>query len=100
MDLEVFGLTQRAQAEPGPQSPPSSPGRRYVLGREKVEEERVLLDRHELQKATGLSYWHVRTYLAQLVEYEYVGLVKTGQGQTALYELLHEAAEEDPWAAA
>ena len=87
--------------EPGPQSSSSSsPGRRYVLGREKVEEERVLLDRHELQKATGLSYWHVRTYLAQLVEYEYVGLVKTGQGQKALYELLHEAAEEDPWAAA
>ena len=87
--------------EPGPQSSPlSSPGRRYVLGREKAEEERVLLDRHELQKATGLSYWHVRTYLAQLVEYEYVGLVKTGQGQKALYELLHEAVEEDPWAAA
>lgn len=91
----------RPRPEPGPQSSPSSsPGRRYVLGREKAEEERVLLDRHELQKATGLSYWHVRTYLAQLVEYEYVGLVKTGQGQKALYELLHEAVEEDPWAAA
>ena len=89
----------RQRPEPGPLSPSSS-GRRYVLGREKGEEERVLIGRHELQKATGLSYWHVRTYLAQLVEYEYVALVKTGQGQKALYELLHEAAEEDPWAAA
>ena len=38
--------------------------------------------------------------MAQLDEYENVAIVNTGQGQKALYELLHEAAEEDPWAAA
>lgn len=94
------GPRQRPEPAVSGSSASPSPGRRYLLGREKPEEERVLIGRHELQKATGLSYWHVRTYLAQLVEYEYVALVKTGQGQKALYELLHEAAEEDPWAAA
>ena len=42
----------------------------------------------------------MRTYIAQLVEYEYVAVVRSAQGKKALYELLHEAAEEDPWAGA
>ena len=75
--------------------------RRFALAGRKGQDERLLVDRHELQRATGLSYWHVRTYVAQLVEYEYVALVRGSQGKRALYELLWDGAEEaDPWAAA
>ncbi len=104
-DLVDEKKTATAATRPaaGPRQRPAAGApleRRYLLGREKAEEERYLVDRHELQKATGLSYWHVRTYIAQLVEYEYVAVVRSAQGKKALYELLHEAAEEDPWAGA
>ena len=81
------------------------PVRRYVLrgghdGRDGNDrrDERLLIGRHEIQKATGLSYWHVRTYLAQLIEYEYVVQVRGHQGRRVLYELLWEGEEGEPLA--
>jgi hypothetical protein len=69
--------------------------RRYVLRRESEAEgdEHLLLDRREIVKATGLSYWHVRTYMPQLIECEYVGQVKGPHGRT-LYRLLWEGDDE------
>ena len=102
-DAGASAATAATRPAAGPRQRPAAGApaeRRYLLGREKAEEERYLVDRHELQKATGLSYWHVRTYIAQLVEYEYVAVVRSAQGKKALYELLHEAAEEDPWTGA
>ena len=77
-----------------------SPGpRRYLLRKPDAgdgRDERFLVSRREIQKATGLSYWHVRTYMAQLVEYEYVEKVRGQQGRQTLYELLHEEVEDGP----
>ena len=79
---------------PVPSEGESQKGRRYALGsRDDRHDERLLLGRQEIQKATGLSYWHVRTYIAQLVEYEYVGQVRGRNGRT-LYRLLWEGEEE------
>lgn len=72
------------------------PVRRYILGeREPKAEERLLVSRQEIQRATGLSYWHVRTYMAQLVEYEYVAHVRGHQGKRTLYELQREEESDD-----
>jgi hypothetical protein len=71
--------------------------RRYRLTKPDEPDERLLIDRREVQKATGLSYWHLRVYLAQLVEYEYLAQAKGSQGRRALYELLCEESEEEPW---
>jgi len=77
-----------------------SPGpRRYLLRKPDAGDgrgERHLVSRQEIQKTTGLSYWHVRTYMAQLVEYEYVEKVRGQQGRQTLYELLHEEGEDGP----
>jgi hypothetical protein len=76
--------------------------RRYLLrkpedgSRNDARDERLLVSRQEIQKTTGLSYWHVRTYMAQLVEYEYVEKVRGHQGRQTLYELLHEEDEDGP----
>jgi DNA primase len=66
--------------------------RRYVLTGAQPDE-RLLVDRQEIQKATGLSYWHVRTYMAQLIEYEYVEKARGANGRT-LYRLLCEEESE------
>jgi hypothetical protein len=81
-------------------SPPEP--RRYLLRKSEdgskndPRDERFLISRQEIQKTTGLSYWHVRTYMAQLVEYEYVEKVRGQQGRQTLYELLHEEDEDGP----
>ena len=69
--------------------------RRYVLNRGDERDERLLLDRHEIQRSTGLSLWHVKTYLAQLVEYEYVALVSGRKGKRCRYELVEGGDDED-----
>jgi hypothetical protein len=62
----------------------------------KVPQEYAHVSRQELQKATGLSYWHLRVYLAQLLEHEYLALVRGHQGKRHFYELLAEGEEDDP----
>ncbi len=83
---------------PAPARTPASPsGAPYSLRLRRpgeIDDAHLLVSRQEIQKATGLSYWHVRTYMPQLVEYEYLAVVRSAQGKKALYELLHEAAEE------
>ena len=75
----------------------SRPGavRRFAPAGARGQDERLLVDRHELQRATGLSLWHVKTYLPQLVEYEYVALVSGRKGQRCLYELLWDGEEPE-----
>jgi len=57
----------------------------------------AVFDRKELQSATGLSLWHIRTYLAQLIEYEYIAPVAGGgrRGKRNLYELLWDGEEDE-----
>lgn len=62
----------------------------------KVPIEYAHVSRHELQRATGLSYWHLRVYLQQLVECEYLALARSENGKRYLYELLDEAEDDDP----
>lgn len=52
--------------------------------------------RQEIQQVTGLSYWHLRVYLQQLVECEYVRVARGHQGKRIGYELLSEGEGEDP----
>lgn len=71
--------------------------RRYLLrGEPSRRDERLLMSRQEIQQQSGLSYWHVRTYMSQLIEYEYVAQVRGHQGQRTLYELLWEEEHDDP----
>ena len=67
--------------------------RRFAPAGARGQDERLLVDRHEVQRATGLSLWHVKTYLPQLVEYEYVALVSGRKGRRCLYELLWDGEE-------
>lgn len=57
-----------------------------------IDDTHLLVSRQEIQKATGLSYWHVRAYIPQLVEYEYLAEVRGRNGRT-LYRLLWEGEE-------
>ncbi|MDL1949937.1 hypothetical protein FBQ97_09015 [Acidobacteria bacterium ACD] len=85
-----------ASSTPTSASTPSAPVRGVLrLGRPDQEagEAHLLVSRQEIQKATGLSYWHVRTYIPQLVEYEYLTEVRGRNGRT-LYRLLREGEEE------
>jgi thioesterase domain-containing protein len=59
----------------------------------KRDDERLVFDRQEIQRATGLSLWHVKTYLEQLVAYEYLALVSGRKGKRCLYELLWDGDE-------
>lgn len=54
-------------------------------------------DRKELQTSTGLSLWHIRTYLAQLLEFEYIAPIAGGgrRGKRNLYELLWDGEEDE-----
>lgn len=54
------------------------------------------VSRQEIQEATGLSYWHLRAYLAQLVEHEYLAIVRGTQGKRFVYELVWEGEDDDP----
>jgi hypothetical protein len=65
----------------------------------KVPQEYAHVTRHELQKATGLSYWHLRVYLQQLTECEYIAAVRGDQGRRYVYELLSDGIEDDDPAA-
>lgn len=62
----------------------------------KVPQAYAHVSRQELQQATGLSYWHLRLYLQQLVEYEYLAIVRGENGKRYLYELLDDREEDDP----
>ena len=85
----------KRKAPPAPEVPEPGAPRRYLLKRgEEGPDERLLVDRHEIQRATGLSLWHVKTYLEQLVAYEYVALVTGRKGKRCLYELLWDGEEE------
>ena len=59
---------------------------------DEADEAHLLVSRQEIQKTTGLSYWHVRTYMPQLVEYEYLAETRGRNGRT-LYRLLREGEE-------
>jgi DNA primase catalytic core len=65
----------------------------------KVPQEYAHVTRHELQHATGLSYWHLRVYLQQLTECEYIAAVRGDQGRRYVYELLSDGIEDDDPAA-
>lgn len=60
------------------------------MGELKVPQEYAHISRHELQQQTGLSYWHLRVYLQQLVECEYLTVVRSENGKRYLYELLDD----------
>lgn len=70
--------------------------RKLAAAKRKSGAARVVFDRRELQKGTGLSLWHLRAYIAQLVEYEYIAPVQGCQGKRVVYELLWEGDDEDP----
>jgi DNA primase catalytic core len=53
-------------------------------------------DRKEIQRFTGLSVWHIKTYLVQLAEYEYIAPVAGKKGRRYLYELVWDGVEDDP----
>jgi len=74
---------------------PKAP-RRYLLhgSRDDEPDPRLLVERREIQKATGLSLWHIKTYMPQLVEYGYARVVSGRKGKTMLYEVLLDAMEE------
>lgn len=83
-------------APPVPTRTPASPPAPYSLRLRRpgeIDDAHLLVSRQEIQKATGLSYWHVRTYMPQLVEYEYLAEVRGRNGRT-LYRLLREGGEE------
>jgi hypothetical protein len=55
----------------GGKGEPGKPGapRRYVLGSGQGErDERLCLERREIVRGTGLSLWHIKTYMPQLIE--------------------------------
>jgi hypothetical protein len=95
---ELVREKRKLLAEAKPEEPARDPAqpRRYVLrAAEPGRDERLLVDRREVQRATGLSLWHIKTYMAQLVEYEYVALVAGKKGKRCLYELLAEDEEDE-----
>lgn len=62
----------------------------------KVPQQYAHISRQELQQATGLSFWHVRVYVQQLVECEYLAPARSENGKRSLYELLDQKDETDP----
>lgn len=56
---------------------------------------RLTFDRKELQGFTGLSMWHIKTYLVQLCEYDYIAPLVGKKGTRYLYELLWDGVEEE-----
>lgn len=98
--LEIAKLVdeRRKAAPPAPPAPAASTGPHaapYLRLRRpgEIDDAHLLVSRQEIQKATGLSYWHVRTYIPQLVEYEYLAEVRGRNGRT-LYRLLWEGEKD------
>ena len=99
LEIERLVEEKRPTAPPAPSAataPPAGPapgfGSRRLGRPAEADEAHLLVSRQEIQKATGLSYWHVRTYVPQLVEYEYLAEVRGRNGRT-LYRLLREGKE-------
>jgi DNA primase len=63
---------------------------------QKIPQHHAIIDRREIQAATGLSLWHLRVYIQQLLEFEYLGSVTGRKGSRYVYELLWDGVEEDP----
>ena len=73
--------------------------RRLVVAKmkeQKIPQHHAVIDRKEIQQATGLSLWHLRDYLRQLVEYEYIVPLLGRKGRRYIYELIWDGVEEDP----
>jgi len=70
---------------------------RQKMREEELPQAEATLDRQEIQKTTGLSYWHLRVYLAQLVECEYLELTRGRNGKRHAYALVWADDDEaDP----
>lgn len=98
--IAMRGLSREKKAtlEKAPEVP-RKPGaaRRYLLGSgENERDERLCLERREIQKGTGLSLWHIKTYMPQLIEYGYVAQLSGSKGKTCLYEVLDVEEPEEP----
>ncbi len=72
---------------------------RAKMKEQKIPQHHAVIDRREVQQSTGLSLWHLKVYLQQLVEYEYLASVTGRKGSRYVYELLWDGVEEDPAAA-
>jgi DNA primase catalytic core len=73
--------------------------RRLVVAKmkeQKIPQHHAIIDRKEIQEATGLSLWHLRDYLQQLVEYEYLVPLLGRKGRRYVYELVWDGIEEAP----
>ncbi|MEW6690138.1 MAG: toprim domain-containing protein, partial [Pseudomonadota bacterium] len=73
--------------------------RRLVVAKmkeQKIPQHHAVVDRKEIQQSTGLSLWHLRDYLRQLVEYEYIVPLVGRKGRRYIYELIWDGVEEDP----
>ena len=71
--------------------------RRYLpRARDPELDERLALERREIERGTGLSLWHVKTYMPQLLEYEYVTQLAGSKGKRCLYLVLDLADPAEP----
>jgi len=61
---------------------------RSKMREEELSQEEATLDRQEIKKVTGFSYHQIRDYVVQLVECEYLALVRGESGKRHLYRLL------------
>lgn len=93
LQIEKLVEEKRKAAPARPPAPSLGAASSLRLRRpDEADEAHLLVSRQEIQKATGLSYWHVRTYMPQLVEYEYLAEARGRNGRT-LYRLLREGEE-------
>lgn len=99
LSLAKRAALARDESDPmGGKSEPKKSGapRRYVLGSGEGErDERLCLERREIQRGTGLSLWHIKTYMPQLIEYEYAVQVSGSKGKRCLYEVLDAEEPEE-----
>jgi hypothetical protein len=63
---------------------------------EHVPQTLAFLSRQEIHRATGLSYWHLRVYLQQLVDCDFIAVARQENGKRHLYELIEDSVENDP----
>ena len=72
--------------------------RRLVLAKmkdQKIPQHHAVIDRREIQQSTGLSLYHLKANIQQLVEYEYLASVTGRKGCRYVYELFWDGIEED-----
>jgi len=69
---------------------------RSKMREEELSQDDATLDRQEIKKTTGLSLWHLREYLPQLVECEYLAIVRGESGKRHLYRLLWIDDDDEP----